>query len=244
MNILRLARPVLIYLATLALCRATSQPLPAEEPKPAANPPTKEQPAPAKPAAEPKWDSLFDGKTLTNWEKTDFGGQGSVLVKEGAVVLEEGQPMTGITWKGKELPKVNYELRLEAQRVEGNDFFCALTFPVKEAPCSLVLGGWGGGVIGLSSIDGFDASENETTNYTTFESGKWYKVRLRVTDKQIQAWLDDERIVSVDTEGKRLSVRIEVDQNRPLGFATYQTTGAYRKIEIRELTNDEIAAKE
>ena len=93
-------------------------------------------------------------------------------------------------------------------------------------------------------IDGFDASENETTNYTTFESGKWYKVRLRVTDKQIQAWLDDERIVAVDTEGKRLSVRIEVDQNRPLGFATYQTTGAYRKIEVRELTKDELAAKE
>ena len=193
---------------------------------------------PAKPAVatEPgKWVQLFDGKTLTNWEATDFGGQGDVLVKDGQMVLESGQPMTGATWKGGELPKSNYELRLEAQKVEGNDFFLALTFPVQEAPCSLVLGGWGGGVVGLSSIDGFDASENETTSYSNFEKGRWYKVRLKVTDDAIQAWVDDERVVNVETKDKKFSIRIEVDPSRPLGFATYHTTGAYRNIELRRL---------
>lgn len=190
---------------------------------------------------EEKWMPLFDGKSLGSWTPTDFGGQGSVLVKDGMILIEEGQPMTGITWKGKPLPKVNYEIRLEAQKVQGNDFFCALTFPAKEASCSLVLGGWGGGVIGLSSIDGFDASENETTNYMTFDKGTWYKVRLRVTDDRIQAWVDDDRIVDIETADKILSVRIETEANRPLGFATFYTRAIYRKIELRELTKAELA---
>jgi hypothetical protein len=193
-----------------------------------------------KPAAT-KWRSLFDGKTLENWEKTDFGGQGAVEVKDGRIVMGMGQPLTGITWKGKDLPLINYELQLEAQRVEGNDFFCALTFPVGKDPCTLVLGGWGGGVIGLSNIDGFDASENETTGYKTFEDGKWYKVRVRAQEDRIQAWLDDARIVNVETKDKRIGVRIEVEANRPLGVCTYQTVGALRKIEVRELSKEELA---
>lgn len=199
----------------------------------------------AKPAGQDdkQWQPLFDGKTLTNWEVTDFGGQGSVLVKEGQIVIESGQPMSGITWKGKPLPKSNYELHLEAQRVEGSDFFCALTFQIKDEPCTLVLGGWGGGVIGLSNIDGFDASENETTNYQTFEDKTWYDVRLRVTDDKVQAWLDDGMIVDVETKNTRFGVRLEVELNRPLGVATYSTVGAIRKFELRELTKDELARK-
>jgi hypothetical protein len=166
-----------------------------------------------------------------------------VLVEKGAIIIEPGQPLSGITWDGKALPKVNYEIRLEAQRVEGTDFFCALTFPVEEEHCSLVLGGWGGGVVGLSSIDGFDASENETTGYETFEDGKWYKVRVRVTGDRIQAWLDEERIANVETDGKRIGVRIEVDPSRPLGVSTFQTKGAVRKLEIRDLNEKEINAK-
>ena len=211
------------------------------------------QPAAAKPesppaaadkssAAKTDWRPLFDGKSLTNWESTDFGGQGEVEVKDGQLVVAAGQPLTGVTWKGGELPKSNYEVRLEAQKVAGSDFFLALTFPVKESSCSLVLGGWGGGVTGLSSINGFDASENDTTSYNDFAKGQWYKVRVRVTDAAIQAWLDDERIANVALEGKRISVRIEVDQCRPLGLASFQTVGAYKNIELRELTAEESAA--
>lgn len=182
-----------------------------------------------------QWRPLFDGKTLTNWQATDFGGQGAVLVEDGQIVLEPGQPLTGITWKGGELPKVNYELRLEARKIEGGDFFLALTFPVQDSFCSLVLGGWGGGVTGLSSINGFDASENETTDYHSFEAGRWYKVRVQVTDDQIECWLDDDRIINVETKDRRFSLRIEVDQNRPLGCCTFVTKAAYRKLEIRDL---------
>jgi hypothetical protein len=178
--------------------------------------------------------SLFDGQTLGQWKITDFGGQGDVVVKDGAIYLGMGNYMTGITWSGP-VVRMNYEISLEAMRVEGNDFFCGLTFPVAENPCTLILGGWGGGVCGLSSIDYFDASENETTRMISFEKGKWYKVRLRVVPDHIQAWLDDESLVDVDITGHKIGIRIEVDLSQPLGIATYATTGAIRNIRLKTL---------
>ena len=39
-----------------------------------------------------------DGKTLAGWKSTEFGGEGEVSVVDGAIVLEMGNNMTGITW--------------------------------------------------------------------------------------------------------------------------------------------------
>lgn len=177
---------------------------------------------------------LFDGQSLGQWKITDFGGQGDVSVKDGAMYLAMGNYMTGVTWSGP-VVRMNYEISLEAMRVEGNDFFCGLTFPVGDSPCTLVLGGWGGSVCGLSSLDHYDASENETTRLISFEKGRWYKVRLRVLPTQIQAWLDDESIVDVDVTGRKIDIRIEVDLCQPLGIATYATTGAIRNIRLTKL---------
>ena len=48
---------------------------------------------------------LFDGKSLDNWEKTDYAGGGEVrLDGKGGVVLEFGIALTGIHWVGAELP--------------------------------------------------------------------------------------------------------------------------------------------
>lgn len=178
----------------------TPQATPAQEPK---------SPEPAAVVADQEI-SLFDGQTLGQWKSTDFGGQGDVSVKDGAIHMEIGSYMTGITWTGPVVRR-NYEITLEAMRVEGNDFFCGLTFPVGDKPCTLVLGGWGGSVCGLSTIDYYDASENQTTRINSFEKGKWYQVRLRVEANLIQAWLDDEELVNFDTTDHKLGIRAEVD---------------------------------
>src|SRR5258708_7962169 len=98
-----------------------------------------------------KWKSLFDGKSLAGWKATNFGGEGEVSVRDGTVVLAQGNDMTGITYARADFPRVDYEVTLEGKRVAGNDFFCTTTFPVGDAYCSFVVGGWGGTVIGLSS---------------------------------------------------------------------------------------------
>lgn len=181
------------------------------------------------------WRHLFDGQTLKGWKKTNFGGEGEVTVKNGILELEMGANLTGITWNGGEIPRMNYEISLEARRTLGGDFFCGLTFPVGKDPCSLIIGGWGGGVCGLSSLDKLDASENETTTYRTFKSNRWYRVRLRVLENRIQAWLDDEKIVDVDTSDKAISIRPEVELSQPLGLATWQTTAELRDIKVRKV---------
>jgi hypothetical protein len=196
------------------------------------------------PAAQPEpstaWRSLFDGESLAGWEITNFGGEGDVHVDSGALVLEQGSDLTGVHTH-REIPNIDYEVELDAMRVDGIDFFCGLTFPVGDDPCSLIIGGWSGGVCGLSSLDGADASENETTTYKQFENGKWYRIRLRVEQHRIRAWIDDEEIVDVDTTGRKLSVRIEVEASRPFGFASWQTTAALRDIRIRKLSAVELA---
>lgn len=183
-------------------------------------------------AAEPaKPVPLFDGKSLDGWKITPFGGEGEVTVKDGAIVLEMGNDMTGITWT-KPFPKMDYEVSLEAMRVAGGDFFCGLTFPVNDKPCSLIIGGWGGGTVGLSSIDDADASENETTTFHSFKDKQWYKVRLRVTKDKIEAWIDKEKIVDLKTKDRRITIRSEVELSRPFGVSTWNTTGALRNMQL------------
>ena len=72
---------------------------------------------------EPSARRLFDGKTLTGWESTNFGGEGEVVVSDGTIQLAMGYPMTGITATSEELPTDHYEISLDAMRVDGTDFF-------------------------------------------------------------------------------------------------------------------------
>src|SRR5262249_28545450 len=120
-------------------------------------------------AEEVSWRSLFDGKTLTDWKRTEYGGEGEPKVKDGTLVIPMGATLSGVNYTGKS-PKMNYEVELEAMRVDGSDFFCGLTVPINDSSASLILGGWGGGVCGISSLDGEDAANNNTTTTRNFES--------------------------------------------------------------------------
>lgn len=181
------------------------------------------------------WMPLFNGKNLDGWKISEFGGQGDVVVEDGEIVILQGVDLSGIAIDKKDIPKINYEIQYEAQRAQGSDFFAGLTFPVNDSHCSLILGGWGGGVCGLSSLDGMDAVENQTTSYRDFEKGKWYRIRLEVTEDHIRAWIDDDQIVDVETKDHRISIRFEVERSKPLGFATWQTTGRIRNARMRTL---------
>jgi hypothetical protein len=186
-------------------------------------------------STEAAWEPLFDGKTLTNWKPTKFGSEGAVKVENGQIILETGNAPTGITWTGPKLPTTNYEIALQAMRVEGRDFFAGVTFPVADSFCSLILGGWGGSVVGLSSINSMDASENETSQSIDFEAGRWYSARIRVTPAKIEVWLDERQIINQDIKDNRIDTRIEVELSKPLGIASWRTKAALRDIRLRKL---------
>ncbi len=185
---------------------------------------------------------LFDGKGLDGWKKADPDDGGPVKVEGGTLVMGEGRLMNGITTTRRDLPTTDYELIYEARRLSGNDFFAAATFPVGKSFITLVNGGWGGNVTGLSSLNGSDASENETTTFVKYEDKTWYKFRVRVTDEVIRCWIDEKEVVSVNHRGVEVGTRIEVRDNQPLGFATYESAGALRRVEVRKLTPAEVAA--
>ena len=191
---------------------------------------------------EPAWKSLFDGKSRAGWKNAKFGGEGEVAVDGGAIVMEQGSDMTGIAYaQERDFPRgqMNYEVALEGKRVRGFDFFCTTTFPVGESHCSLVMGGWGGGVVGLSNIDGHDASENATSTQQDFKKDQWYRVKIRVTKDNIAAWIDDKQVVDEDIKDKKISIRAECELCKPFGFATWRTIGAVRDIKVRTLSAQE-----
>ena len=206
--------------------------------KPPGTPKETLQQAAAKPSAPLEgddWQPIFDGKTLTGWRETEFAGRGEVQCEAGLIVLNMGDPFTGINWTN-DFPKMNFEVALDAMRMGGSDFFCGLTVPVGDSFCSLIVGGWGGSLLGISSLDHNDASENETTRFVNFETGRWYRIRLRVTTRRIEAWIDQEKMVNVDISDKTISLRPgDIELSKPFGIAAWQTTSALRQIKMRRV---------
>jgi enterochelin esterase-like enzyme len=180
---------------------------------------------------------LFDGKSLANWEKTKYGGEADVTVDKdkGLLVFEKGGPLTGVHWTGETLPRMNYELTLEAMRIEGTDFFCGIGFPVGDTSVSFVAGGWGGGICGISTVDGDPAADNQTATLQNFDNNKWYRFRLRVTPDKIEVWLDDNQIVDLEYKNHQIDIHIAMSLAVPFGLTSFETKCAYRNINLRRI---------
>jgi len=179
--------------------------------------------------------SLFDGKTLDGWEAIQFGGEGECRVADGKLLIERGGPLTGIVSTREDLPLTNYELTLEARQTGGLDFFCGLTFPVADSHCTFVVGGWAGSVVGLSCIDGEDASRNETRKLMKFEENQWYKIKVRVQPDRIEAWIDDKQVVDQNIKDKKISLRNEVLDTAPVGICNFESDSEFKNIQLKKL---------
>ena len=102
-------------------------------------------------------------------------------------------------------------------------------------PARFVAGGWGGGVVGISSIDGMMASENETASVMEFKDNQWYRFRLQVTKNKIDVWIDDKQVIDFEYTGRQITIHPSMDLATPLGLSTCITRSAFRNIRIREI---------
>lgn len=192
--------------------------------------------------AEParKWD-LLAADQLVHWMAAEMPEAGKVEVRDGEAVMAPGGPMSGLrydNWQGGGLPVRDYAVSCEAMRVDGGDFFAAITFPVRSiATCAtLIVGGWGGGLVGISSIDGEDASNNSTRSEQQFENGKWYRLKFEVRDEEIKAWIDDRLVINVSIKDRAVGLRPGyIEKCAPFGLATFGSTGRVRNLVIEEL---------
>ena len=191
----------------------------------------------AQPAVTASWPELFDGKQLGGWqviERFDFQDHGPVRVENQTIIMGRGKPATGISWKGAPPPRSNYRISFQGRRTGGSDFFCGLTFPVKQEYCSLILGGWGGQVVGLSNINGLSAVENETTQAVDFAKDQWYAVELTVLDDRIEVKIDGRTMIDVDTEDRKFSIWWEQEPVTPLGIVTWNTVGEIKELRLSQ----------
>jgi len=173
------------------------------------------------------------------WKKSGIPGEGAFTILQGAIRLEPGQPMTGArfdAWQAFKLPVTRYVIEYEAMRMDGNDFFGTVTFPVNDSHLSLVIGGWGGTLVGISSIDDMDANENNTRGNAYFKNNVWHKVRIEVRDEDLRAWIDSKLFVNTSLKGRRLGLRPgDIEKCAPFGFASYETRARIRAVTVRRL---------
>ena len=187
-------------------------------------------------AEEKGFVSIFNGKDLDGWEVTDFAGGGKIEVKAGEIHIAMGELISGINLARQNIPRTNYELSAEAMKLDGNDFFCGLTFPVGDTFASFIPGGWGGTVVGISSIDGMDAAENETATFKKFDNNRGYRVRVRVTPGKVQCWVDDEMAVDLLLEDRTIALRPgPIELSVPIGITAFQTVARIRNIRLQPI---------
>jgi len=185
-----------------------------------------------------EWKLLSD-ELESSWQAAGIVEEGRVTIKEGEIRLDAGQPMTGarfVAWQSAKLPRSRYAIEYEAMRVEGNDFFGTVTFPVNDSHVTLIIGGWGGTLVGISSLDDLDASENNTTGNAYFKNNEWHQVRVEVRDDDLRVWIGGKLFVNVSTKGRKLGLRAgDIEKCAPFGFTTYATRARIRDVVVRRL---------
>ena len=200
------------------------------------HPPVAQVVQPPRPDRIGEWVELFDGNTLNGWQvlrQGDFAHGGPVRVEGGRLLLGRGAPRTGIAWTG-EIPTEDYEIAMTARREAGNDSFCGLYFPIGDTVCTLSVGGYRGRWIGLANVDGRNPAQNGVGRQMTFETGRWYRIRLRVTKAKVQGWVEDAQVFDVLRQGHKFTPSLH-DVPAELALITWETTAGIENIRLRRV---------
>jgi len=185
-----------------------------------------------------EWEDLFDGKSTKGWEVLEGGifvRNWSAHVDQGRLIIEAGNPYAGIAVSG-EFPSDNYEVALEAMRVDGKSEFATLNFPIGASRCNLNIASHASGnVVGLNHVDDRQVQMNETLRTIAFVQGRWYRIRVRVTIPAIQVWIDDEKIVDIGRAGHTFRPSDGYPPLSTFAVASYATRSALGNIRLRRL---------
>lgn len=167
---------------------------------------------------------LFDGQTFDFWDSGSFPSSGKVEIKDGAIILQRGAPLTVLSWRGI-YRSVDYELQFEVKRFEGDSVRFGMVLPIQQSFVALMLGE----TAELCCLDGASQKIAEKTKLI-FDTERWHPVRLRVTAEHIQAWVDDQEVVDQSAAGRQFSLPRELVPAAPIAVMTQNATAAVRNI--------------
>jgi len=102
------------------------------------------------------------------------------------------------------------------------DFFEVITLPIRRLHtcATLVVSGWGRGLVAISSIDVLNANKNFIRGEHRFINGQWYRFRLEVRENDLKGWLDEPLIINASVRSRTISLLKRVDH-------TFVDTGKY-----------------
>ena len=183
--------------------------------------------------AEEGWVSLFDGRSLGDWEPV--GGLGSkAAARDGGIVLESLPGWNAVHWR-TDVPRENYEFAYETMRQRGSGDFGTLAFAIGGAThCMLHIGAGDGRTVGLSLLDGRDYRANGTARKLDLRNGRWYSVRLQVTADRVRAWVDGQQVIDQAREGHRFAPKSHISRRiKAFGLCSLQSVAAVRNIRLR-----------
>ena len=210
--------------------------------------------APFTHAADDKWVSLFDGKTLDGWKKAEHG-KATYEVKDGAIhgVTVEGSPNTFLA---SEKEYGDFELEFEVKvhdqlnsgvqirsrgkteadvdaNKQGLGVFHGPQVEIEAGP------GQAGYIYGESTRYGWLSPEPKDEKHTHdfFKNGEWNQYRIVATGARIQTWINGHMVADLTHE--------EIYKTHPKGHIGLQVHGiaagtgpfdvSWRNIRIREL---------
>jgi hypothetical protein len=173
------------------------------------------------------WQDLFDGRSLDDWKP-----MGTTHVENGTLVLE-GERFAGVATT-RSVPKIGYEVTVEAMRFTGKDFG-SLVFPFHEMHCGLTVGGFTGDVVGFGNVNGTGPGgpQSPVDRRIAVEANRWYTVRLRVTEERIIAWLDNQLVITLNPHG--CTFEALGPPLRPLGVFAFGGKATIHSIRLRQL---------
>lgn len=202
-------------------------------------------------SADDGWVSLFDGKTLSGWNRAALG-KAEYEVKDGAIhgTTVEGSPNTFLAsekeygnfeleFEVKVHDKLNSGVQIRSREKTADDDkknvgrFFGPQVEIESSP------GQAGYVYGEATGLGWlsEAPKDKSHSHSHVRNGKWNKFRVVAEGPRIQTWINGEKVADLTHE--------EIYRTHPKGKIGLQVHGikkgtgpydvSWRKIKIREL---------
>jgi len=186
-----------------------------------------------------KFSGNTGGRTIDLLEKLDIAKAtvaGKWTLKDGVLQSDLlGGSRIELPYK----PPEEYDVRVDFERVEGNESFIAILVAAGRQ-FTYVMGGYGNAVQGFDMVDGANVDKNKTTlrERGVLQNGKRYtfvaKVRRGGTEiilngKPVQKFITDYSNVGIDP-------RVKLREKNVLGLASWTSVVKVHKVQVTEVT--------